>query len=201
MDSVEATLGFAGSALAGGAAGLRIEGSDRVCAVRSKFGVPIIGLIKRDLLDSPVRITPYLHDVEALAQAGSDIIAVDVTDRVRPVSVSNLIAHIHSFGLLAMADCSTFTEAKVALEAGADILGSTMSGYTGGTIPREPDIELVKALRSLNAFVIAEGRINTPELAGRAAMAGADAVVVGSAITRPDVVTSWFVNTTKAAYE
>ncbi|WP_265706442.1 N-acetylmannosamine-6-phosphate 2-epimerase [Verminephrobacter aporrectodeae] len=200
MDSVHSVLGFAGSALAGGAAGLRIEGVDRVRAVKTAYSEPVIGLIKRDLADSPVRITPLLDDVEALALAGADIIAVDCTDRTRPVTVRELIACIRSHGRLAMADCATLAQAQAALAMGADVVGSTLSGYTGGPVPHPPDLDLVRALRTLKSFVIAEGRLNTPELAAQAARAGADAVVVGSAITRPDVVTSWFAQATMGAY-
>ena len=79
MDNVQAVLGFAGAALQGGAAGLRIEGADHVRAVCACHDVPVIGLIKRDLSHSPVRITPYLEDVKALSSAGAHIIAVDGT--------------------------------------------------------------------------------------------------------------------------
>lgn len=71
------------------------------------MSVPIIGIVKRDLEDSPVRITAYIEDVDALAQAGADIIAIDGTDRPRPVPVETLLARIHHHGLLAMTDCST----------------------------------------------------------------------------------------------
>lgn len=200
MDTEDAVVGFAGSALEGGAVGLRVEGAQRVAAVRKAYSVPIIGLIKRDMRDSPVRITPYLEDVDALAQAGADIVAVDATDRVRPMDVDALIARIHSRGCLAMADCATLAEAQAAMNWGADLVGSTMSGYTGGAIPAHPDFALVRAMRTLGIFVVAEGRLNTPELVGQAVHAGADAVVVGSAVTRPDVVTSWFALATREAY-
>lgn len=201
MDTVQAVVGFAGAALAGGAAGLRIEGVERVRAVRDAYSVPLIGLVKRDLSNSPVRITPFLRDVHDLAQAGADIVAVDCTARNRPTSVKALVDCVHEHGKLAMADCATLAEAKAALQAGADVVGSTMAGYTGGPVPNTPDLDLIRSLRSLQTFVIAEGRLNTPELAAQAALAGADAVVVGSAITRPDVVTSWFAQATQAVYD
>ena len=193
MDNVQSVLGFAGAALQGGAAGLRIEGADSVRAVCATHpNVPVIGLIKRDLSHSPVRITPYLEDVKALAAAGAHIIAVDGTLRDRPAAVAELIACIHAQGCLAMADCASFEEARMALGWGAEVVGSTMSGYTGGEVPLQPDLTLVKAMRQLSAFVVAEGRIHSPDQLAQAILAGADAVVVGTAITRPDVVTSWF---------
>ena len=193
MDRPEIVAAFGLAALAGGAAGLRIEGVANVVAVRSATNAPIIGIIKRDLDDSPVRITPYLEDVDALADAGADIIAVDATLRPRPVAVQPLIERIVSRGLIAMADCATAEEGQAAHDAGAAVLGSTMSGYTGGDVPAEPDYDLVAALRRVGGFVVAEGRYHRPEQAARARTLGADTVVVGSAITRTEHVTSWFV--------
>lgn len=192
MDRPEIVAALALAALAGGAAGLRIEGVTNLRAVRAVTPAPVIGLIKRDLDGSDVRITPHLEDVDALAQAGAGIIAVDATARPRPVAVADLIARVRQHGCLAMADCSTAEEGRLAREAGADILGSTMSGYTGGPVPTDPDWDLIPALRRFSGFVIAEGRYNQPAQAARARVLGADAVVVGSAITRPEIVTGWF---------
>ncbi|WP_103256958.1 putative N-acetylmannosamine-6-phosphate 2-epimerase [Tabrizicola aquatica] len=193
MDRPEIVAAFAMAALAGGAAGLRIEGAENLRAVRRQTDAPVIGLIKRDLTDSFVRITPLLQDVQALADAGADIIAFDATDRDRPVPRADLVAAIHAAGRLAMADCA-FPEDGVAAHAlGVEILGSTMSGYTGGPVPDAPDLHLVQALRRTGGFVVAEGRYHLPALAARAIGAGADAVVAGSAITRTEHVTGWFV--------
>lgn len=192
MDRPETVAAFALAALAGGAVGLRIEGLANVRAVRAVTRAPIIGLIKRDLDQSPVRITPFLQDVADLAEAGADVIAFDATDRPRPVPCLDLVAAVRSAGRLAMADCSTEAEGRAAQAAGADILGSTMSGYTGGAVPDAPDLPLVAALARLGAFVVAEGRYHAPEQAAKAIARGADAVVVGSAITRAEHVTEWF---------
>lgn len=193
MDRVDIVVALAKAAEAGGAVGLRIEGVANVFAVRAATNLPIIGLIKRDLPDSPVRITPFVEDVHALAIAGADIIAFDATDRARPVSVADLAAAAHATGRLAMADCATLAEAERAAGLGVGIVGTTMSGYTGGEVPAGPDLDfLAEAVRRLQVPVIAEGRFNTPELAARAIGLGAHAVVVGSAITRPELVTGWF---------
>lgn len=160
--------------------------------MRAATDAPIIGLIKRDLDDSPVRITPFLDDVKALAEAGADIIAFDATDRVRPASVIALAQAVRDTGKLSMADCSCVEDGRQALAAGVDFVGSTMSGYTGGPEPVDPDIELIAELRKLTPFVIAEGRIRTTAQAQAAARAGATCVVVGSAITRTEHVTTWF---------
>lgn len=192
MDDSQYVVGFGLAALSAGAAGLRIESARYVAAVRAATDAPIIGLIKRDLDDSPVRITPFLHDVEALAAAGADIIAFDATDRVRPVTLGALAQAVRDAGKLSMADCSCVEDARRALAAGADFVGTTMSGYTGGPEPVDPDIALIAELRALTPFVIAEGRIRTTEQAQAAARAGATCVVVGSAITRTEHVTTWF---------
>lgn len=192
MDDSPYVVGFALAALSAGAAGLRIESVRYVSAVRAATHAPIIGLIKRDLDDSPVRITPFLDDVRDLAQAGADIIAFDATDRVRPATVEELAKAVRKAGKLSMADCSCVEDAHRALAAGVDFVGSTMSGYTGGPEPTDPDIDLLAGLRELTSNVIAEGRIRTPEQAQAAARAGATCVVVGSAITRTEHVTAWF---------
>jgi len=192
MDRADIVAAFALAAVDGGAAGLRIESAAYVSAVRTVTDAPIIGLVKRDLTDSPVRITPWLEDVTALAAAGADIIAFDATDRPRPVPVADLIAAIHGAGRVAMADCSAASDAEAALAAGAAIVGSTLSGYTGGAIPDGPDYALIEDLRRLTPRVVAEGRIRTPEVAARTLSHGAWCVVVGSAITRTEHVTSWF---------
>ncbi|WP_247750534.1 putative N-acetylmannosamine-6-phosphate 2-epimerase [Rhizobium sp. 16-449-1b] len=192
MDDSPYVVGFALAALSAGASGLRIESARYVAAVRAATDAPIIGLIKRDLDDSPVRITPFIDDVRALAEAGADIIAFDATDRTRPATVEALAQAVRDAGKLSMADCSCIDDARRALAAGVDFVGSTMSGYTGGPEPVDPDIELVAALRQLAPDVIAEGRIRTLEQAQAAARAGASCVVVGSAITRTEHVTAWF---------
>ncbi len=178
MDKPEIVAAMAQAAVNAGA--VRIEGIDNLKATRPLIDVPIIGIVKRDLLDSPVRITPWLSDVEALATEGADIIAFDGTDRVRPVPVNELLACIHHFNRLAMADCSTFNEGMYCQELGTEFIGSTMSGYTGGEIPKLPDLQLVAALAENGCRVIAEGRYNTPMIAARAIQAGAWAVTVGS---------------------
>ena len=154
--------------------------------------MPIIGLIKRDLPDSPVRITPYTADVKALSEAGADVIAFDATQRPRPASVAELLAAVRVCGRRAMADCASADDGRHALAAGVDYLGTTLSGYVGGPEPEAPDLALVGALRTLTPNVIAEGRIRTPAQAAEAMAAGAFAVVVGSAITRTEHATAWF---------
>lgn len=200
-DTAEFVIGFARAAVDAGAKALRIESVGYVKSVRPAVNVPIIGIVKRDLDDSPVRITPFVADAEALVDAGADIIAFDATDRVRPVSVEALVKAVRARGKLTMADCSSLEDARSALAAGVDFVGTTLSGYVGGPEPIDPDIDLITAMRTLTPYVIAEGRIRTPEQAASAAEAGAFAVVVGSAITRTEHVTSWFRDAVATAYD
>lgn len=200
MDRADFVAGFAKAALNAGAKALRIESVAYVKAVRPVVSAPIVGIVKRDLPDSPVRITPFVSDAEALADAGADVIAFDATDRPRPASVEELVRIIKARGKLTMADCSSLDDARRALAAGVDFVGTTLSGYVGGPEPVDPDIELIAAMRQLTPYVIAEGRIRSPEQALAAAQAGALAVVVGSAITRTEHVTSWFNEAIAKAY-
>lgn len=197
-DTPDFVAGFARAAVAAGARAVRIESVRYVAAVRRAVDVPIIGIVKRDLDDSPVRITPYRADISALAEAGADIIAFDATDRPRPEAVAALAEAVRREGKLAMADCSSLDEAKAALALGADFVSTTLSGYVGGPVPDAPDIALIAAMRDLTPYVIAEGRLKVPADVAAAAEAGAFAVVVGSAITRTEHVTEWFL---KAARE
>lgn len=199
MDSPEIVAAMAQASVIGGAAGLRIEGIENLKAVRKVVNIPIIGIVKRDLPDSPVRITPFLKDVEDLAAAGADIIAFDGTNRVRPTTIEATVKRIKELGCLAMADCSNFAEGMYCQNLGVEIIGSTMSGYTGGEVPDEPDYQLVKDLNTAGCRVMAEGRYNTPELAKVAIEIGAYSVTVGSALTRLEHIVSWFANAVKSA--
>lgn len=198
MDRPEIVAAMARAAVAGGAAGLRIEGVANLRAVRPVVDVPIIALVKRDLTESPVRITVTVADALELAEAGADVIAYDATPRPRPDAGEDVLAAILRAGRLAMADCATLDDGRTALRGGAAVIGTTMSGYTAETEGRGdgPDFDLLRAFRALadaqGGFVMAEGRFNTPDLAAQAIAAGADAVTVGSALTRLEHITGWF---------
>ena len=192
LDDDATVARLAQAAVAGGAAALRIEGARRLAVVRAAVAVPIVGIVKRDLAESPVRITPFVADVEALVAAGADIVAVDVTARARPVSVAALFDAIRAGGAHAMADASCEADALAAWAMGFPIVGTTLAGYTGGPVPEEPDLALVTRLAQAGCRVMAEGRYDTPARAAAAVRAGAWAVTVGSALTRLEVTTGWF---------
>ncbi|MCJ8323637.1 MAG: putative N-acetylmannosamine-6-phosphate 2-epimerase [Rhizobiales bacterium] len=196
MDRPDIVLSMAQAAQIGGAGALRIEGIKNLEAVSRAIDLPIIGLLKRDLLDSSVRITPFIEDVTKLAKNGADIIAYDATNRPRPVSTTDLVAEIKLNNCIAMADCASMADAIQAIKDGADIIGTTLSGYAYDEVSSDalPDFELIKQFTTLNCFVMAEGRFNSPHLAKKAMQCGANAVTVGSAITRVENITSWFVD-------
>jgi N-acylglucosamine-6-phosphate 2-epimerase len=198
MDRPDIVAAMAMAAVEGGAVGVRIEGIANVKAARERIGVPIIGLIKRDLPTTAVRITPFAADALALIEAGADIIAYDATDRARPEPREAVLSAILSANRIAMADCATVDDARAALFGGASIIGTTLSGYTAATTRpdnnpnSDPDLALVRAFAPLGGFVMAEGRFNTPSLAAAAIAAGAHAVTVGSALTRLEWMVSRF---------
>ncbi|MCG7637764.1 N-acetylmannosamine-6-phosphate 2-epimerase [Alteromonas sp. CNT1-28] len=195
MDKTEHIVAMALAAIDGGAKGLRIEGVENVSAVASaiKGAVPIIGIVKRDLEETDVRITPFTSDIRELAAAGAEIIAFDATKRERPESVSTLINEIHGLDCIAMADCDDLISGIEAAQLNCTFIGTTLSGYTGNSpIPEEPDFELVELLAYRGFNVIAEGRFNSPTLASRAIEVGALTVTVGSAVTRIEHITQWF---------
>ena len=195
MDKVEHVVAMALAALDGGARGLRIEGVDNVRAVAAATDAPIVGIVKRDLSDSPVRITVFIEDVIALAEAGAAIIAFDATERERPTSREDLLNAVHAQGCVAMVDCSSYSEGVAMAELGCTFIGSTMSGYVDpDNTPDTPDLELVEKWVARGYNVIAEGRYNSPKRAAQAINAGAWAVTVGSAITRVEHIASWFVS-------
>lgn len=193
MDKPEIVAAMAAACVAGGAKGLRIEGIENLKAARKAVNVPIVGIVKYDLNDSPVRISPFIKDIEELYAAGADIIAFDGTHRVRPTEIEVLVKRIQELGAMSMADCSNLEEGLYCQKLGVDLIGSTMSGYTGGEIPKDPDLQLVRDLVANGCTVMAEGRYNTPELAAVAIENGAYAVTVGSALTRLEHIVSWFV--------
>ena len=199
QDKTDIIVSMAKAAVLGGCGGLRIEGEKNIRAVKKNISLPIIGIIKNDLTDYKVRITPLLKDVDKIINSGAEIIAYDATNRKRPFPTKEIILKIKKANRLAMADCSNLDDAKNAILEGADIIGTTLAGYVGKQVKDtdKPNIKLVKEFKKLNCFVMAEGRYNTPELAKQAIQAGADAVTIGSAITRIDNITSWFVKKIK----
>lgn len=192
----DAMAKMAKAAVQSGAIGIRTNGVDDIKAIKAAVEVPVIGLIKRDIPGSEVFITPTLEEVRAIVSAGADVVALDVTDREdRLETVKPLIGYAHDRGVAVMADISTYEEGMAAEALGADYIGTTLSGYTSHSRQQEePDFELLRRLcEAASVPVVAEGRIWTPEDAAEALRIGARYVVVGSAITRPQLITARYV--------
>ncbi|MDV2980196.1 N-acetylmannosamine-6-phosphate 2-epimerase [Pseudarthrobacter oxydans] len=191
----------AASAVIGGAAAVRVQGLSDVQHTRSAVEVPVIGLWK-DGRDG-VFITPTLRHALAVANAGAHVVAIDGTRRSRPdgLTLAQTVAAIHAEShALVMADCGSFDDAAAAVHAGADLVGTTLSGYTGERPKTSgPDLDLLGriAAAAFGVPLIAEGRIHTPAQARQALDAGAFAVVVGTAITHPATITGWFAEALK----
>lgn len=203
IDDPVVLVAMAAAAQANGAAGVRMQGSDNLRAARARVNLPIIGLIKRDYPGFAPYITPTIETAREVARCGVEIIAFDATGRPRPdgSNVESLIAAIHAEGALAMADCATVGDALAAMAGGAEILGTTLCGYTDETRGTAlPALALVRELAELDAFVICEGGVHQPSQVREAFDAGADAVVVGTAITNTDwLVREFAARTAKAA--
>lgn len=190
LEPTQHIVALAQAAVIGGARAVRIEGMANVHAVRVAVAVPVIGIIKAQHPGFEAFITTTLAEVDALADAGADVIAFDATDRSRPVPVDTLVAAILAHGRVAMADVSTLAEAQHAIAAGAHFAGTTLAGYTSYSPKLDgPDFPLMMALAAARLPFVAEGRIWTPDEAAQALALGATFVVVGSAITRPDDIT------------
>jgi len=186
----------------GGAVAVRINGPDDIRAVRAAVGVPVIGLYKHGTAD--VFITPTAAHALEVARAGAHIVAVDATDRPRPDgrTFADTVRALHEqTDALVLGDVSTTAEGVAAVEAGADAVATTLSGYTP-TSPQTdgPDLGLVAQLvAQLPVPVIAEGRYRTTEQIGAAFEAGAHAVVMGNAVTSPLWITRRLVPATPRA--
>ena len=177
----------------GGAGAIRVQGVADVAAVRAVTSLPLIGLTKTDRQDTDVYITPTADEALRLHDLGCEIVAVDATLRPRPEPFAQIVRLVHAVGGLVMADISTLEEARQALMDGADVLSTTLSGYTPYSPQLSaPDWPLMQALTDEGLLFMAEGRIASPAQARYALDLGALAVVIGSAITRPDVITRGF---------
>ncbi len=191
------------SVINGGAGALRVAGTRDTNNAKKLFNVPVIGITKPEVIPKNykelVYITPTVKDALDIIDAGADIVAFDGTGRKRPNNekIKDIIKFIHINKRFAMADISTLDEGLSAAEVGADILSTTLAGYTMESLSspaNSPDFDLLKQLvNETSVPVILEGRIWSPEQVDMAFELGAHAVVIGSAITRPQLITRKFV--------
>ncbi|HKL60834.1 MAG TPA: N-acetylmannosamine-6-phosphate 2-epimerase [Acholeplasma sp.] len=187
---------MAKAAKEGGAVAIRANGKADIIEIKEETNLPVIGLVKKDYSDCAVYITPTMTEINELIESGCEIIAMDATNRCQPdrVSLKEKVDLIHGANLLAMADISTFDEAIFAESIGFDLVSTTLSGYTPYSRQDEgPDVLLVGQLvKALKIPVIAEGRIATVEHLRAIKEQNPFAIVVGSAITRPQMITKRF---------
>ena len=189
----------------GGAMGIRANTKEDIKEIQSQVDLPVIGIVKRDYEDSKVYITPTMKEIDELMEVKPEIIAVDATGALRPggLSLDDFFRQAKEKypEQLWMADCSTVEEALHADELGFDFIGTTMVGYTEQSRNDKieaNDFEIIrKIVASAKHKVIAEGNINTPEKAKRVVELGVFSVVVGSIITRPQLITKSFAEALK----
>ena len=175
---------MAKAAAQSGAVGIRANTVRDITQIKAVVDLPVIGIIKKDYPGTPMYITVTMAEVDALVECGVDILAVQGTSALRPD----------------MADIATLEEAMACAEAGADFVGTTMRGYTPETKGID-DIDfafITELTQKCPAKVIAEGHIHSPEQAVQALQAGAFALVVGGAITRPAEITARFTGAIRA---
>jgi N-acylglucosamine-6-phosphate 2-epimerase len=187
LGTPRAIAALAVAAVEAGAAGVRIESVANLEAVRAAVDVPIIGIIKQEYPGFEPYITPTLNEVRAVVETGAEIVAFDATRRKRPdgSTTERIVSAIRHGRAIAMADCARTADGRDACRAGAGILATTLCGYTpltrGAALPAS---ELAGELATFGAFVICEGGVSSAQDCSAALAAGADAIVVGTAITR-----------------
>ncbi|MBM0743524.1 putative N-acetylmannosamine-6-phosphate 2-epimerase [Phormidium sp. CLA17] len=206
MHQPQVITAMAEAAINQGAIAIRLDTPAHVKAVRQKTSLPIIGLWKQQIPDFEVYITPQFDHAAAIAQAGADIIAIDATLRSRPnhETVETIIARIHTeLGKLVMADVDTLEAAIAATNAGADLVGTTLYGYTADTQHLKPPgfSLLAELVKQLQVPVICEGGIASPQMAKQALDMGAYAVVVGTAITGIDLQVKAYATALKTQHD
>lgn len=197
LEDLTATVLMARCAARGGAVALRINGPDHVAAVKAATGLPVIGIDKVWPGQGRARITPTFERAVRLIHAGADVVAVESTRDSEGLDLIRRLRH----RALVMADVSTLEEGLRAAEAGADLIASTLSGYTPETAENGcgPDLALVGELAGAGMRCVAEGRLHVPGDAAEAIRRGAWSVVIGTAITDPIAITGWFAGAVSGA--
>ena len=195
---------MAEAAVVGGAKAIRANGVEDISEMRKRFSVPIIGIDKRKDSSGRVVITPDFEGAKRVADAGATIIAMDVTDYPSDISEDRktLIDRIHNeLGLLVMADISTAEEAKKAADMGVDAVSTTLAGYVPGALHTAeelyvPNIALVKEIADMKlpCALVVEGRLWERSDVIKVFELGADAIVIGKAITNPMAITRYFLS-------
>jgi N-acylglucosamine-6-phosphate 2-epimerase len=182
--------------LKAGASAIRAQGVLNVRAIALATDVPVIGLVKRFDVSSPVYITPCVSDVVELERAGAQIVAVDATERMRPgdQSFADFLTQVRlETDVVLLADVDSLESALIAESLGCEAVATTLSGYTDIPAPPLPNIKLIEQIASkVSIPVIAEGGFSQPQSVRDAFSAGAWSVCIGTAITNPYLLTKHF---------
>lgn len=178
------------AAMQGGAVGIRANSVSDIIEIKKNVDLPVIGIIKKVYPDMKPYITPTYIEIDALIKANVDIIALDATLDQDEMFLKSLKEKYPEQKF--MADISTLEEGIRADRMGIDYIGTTLIGYTEQSKNADKFDVLKKLIAMCQHPIIAEGNFNTPKEAAKAKEIGAYAVVVGSAITRPQIVTKWF---------
>ena len=198
MYGADIMAAFAKAAEEGGAAGIRATGVDNITKIKEKVNLPIIG-INKQFSDYPVYITPTYQSAKEILDCGIEIIALDATPRQRPNNekVIDIVSKIRKNypNVLIMGEISTLQEAKDILPLNLDLISTTLSGYTKESENiTSVNFKLIKQISEITDIpIIAEGKIKNEEETLESIKAGAFAVVVGTSITRPEIITSRYV--------
>ena len=198
----EALALMAEAAALGGASAIRANGVEDIAAMRRRISIPIIGIDKRKDSSGRTVITPDFEGAKRIIEAGASIIALDATFYPSDIAEDRgeLIRRIHDeLGVPVMADISTFEEAVAAAKMGVDAVSTTLAGYIPGALHSAnelyvPDFTLLSKIVAANlpCKIVAEGRIWGGESMREAFAIGADAVVIGKAITNPMAITKYY---------
>ena len=196
LHGVESMVRMARAAELGGARAIRADGPHDCAAILVATDLPLVAINKVNFSGSQVTVTPTVESATQLLDIGASIVALDATSRPRPggETLRDIVSTIHGAGGVAMGDLATTEDLECALAADIDAVGTTLSGYTGGPTPDEPDFDLLAWLVKHSPVpVFAEGRYWSPDQVQQAFALGATFVVVGTAITNPMAITSRFV--------
>jgi len=197
---------FAAAAEAGGACGIRATGADNITKIKERVSLPIIGINKKWMEGYDVYITPTFNSAKEILDVGVDVIALDATNRKRPnnetfASIQKQIREAYP-EVLVMGEISTLEEAKALIPLKPDFISTTLSGYTKDSEHiTSVNLSLIQDLHAITDIpIIAEGKIQTPDEALKALEVGAYAVVVGTSITRPEIISARYVEKIKERY-
>jgi tryptophan synthase beta chain len=125
------------------------------------------------------------EELRALRDAGADAVLLILAD-LDDGAVARLMAAAHALGMDALVEAHTAGELERAVRLGADPIGLNARDLRTFRVDRQAQLELVRRAPG-DRVVVAESGMETRAQAAAAEVAGATAVLVGSALMRaPD---------------